>query len=333
MEADRSLVLAAAGAPLARPAQGALTDYDVVLMYLEDLRSPRSRQTMLEALGRAAAALGAPGDGDEERVQRVAWTRLTYAATSAIKNKLLAARGPNVAPFAPSTVRLTLSSVAGVLRTAAKLGIITYDEAKRATSWGRVEGFRLPAGRALDDAEVDSVRSWCLAQEPPFGPFALGIFAVLLRAGLRREELCALPLASYEDGALKVIGKGDKERMVPLSFGARSDIDRWIAERERIGMRGPWMFQRVYRNGRIRTRPLKATGVWNLCALVSRELGGKSFSPHDCRRTFVSGLLDRGVDLAIVQRLAGHSSPKTTTVYDRRPERAAREAIEGLVGW
>ena len=329
VDLDRSLVLAAAEAPLAQTVQGARSDYDVAQMYLEGLRSPRSRQTMREALGRIAAVMGAPGEKDAERIRHVAWTRLNFAANSIIRKKLMAARGPNLAPFAPATVTLTLASIRGVLGVAAKLGIITYDELRRATDWDRPRGFRLPAGRALEDAEVEAIRAWCLAQDPPFGSFALGVFAMLLRAGLRREELCVLPMVSYDDGALRVIGKGDKERLVPLPLIARSDVNAWIAERARIEMSGPWMFQRVYRDGRFRKRPLKPAGVWQLCTLVSEELGGEHFSPHDCRRTFVSGLLDRGIDLSIVRSDSdrGAHSRRARHVRGSRTSSVARRTI------
>ena len=75
-------------------------------------------------------------------------------------------------------------------------------------------------------------------------------------------------------------------------------------------------------------RRLAAQAVAVICEARAKEAAIAAFTPHDMRRTFISGLLDAGADIATVQRLAGHEDPATTSRYDRRGEAAKQRAIE-----
>ena len=68
-----------------------------------------------------------------------------------------------------------------------------------------------------------------------------------------------------------------------------------------------------------------------MCEKRAREAGVREFAAHDLRRTYISSLLDQGVDLSVASDLAGHSSPNTTKRYDRRGERAAHKAAVAAV--
>jgi integrase/recombinase XerD len=70
--------------------------------------------------------------------------------------------------------------------------------------------------------------------------------------------------------------------------------------------------------------------VWRILQKRGKLAGLEAFSPHDLRRTFCSDLLDAGVDIVTVQKLAGHASPVTTAKYDRRGEEAKRRAVQKL---
>lgn len=73
-------------------------------------------------------------------------------------------------------------------------------------------------------------------------------------------------------------------------------------------------------------RRLTDQAVMYILSTRAKEIGLKKFSPHDFRRTFAGDLLDDGVDIVTVQKLMGHSSPATTSKYDRRGEEQARKA-------
>ncbi len=87
----------------------------------------------------------------------------------------------------------------------------------------------------------------------------------------------------------------------------------------------------VGKGGRVELRRLAPQGILRVCEKRGREAGIAGFAAHDLRRTYVSTLLDQGVDLSLASDLAGHSSPTTTKRYDRRAERARHAAAAAVV--
>ena len=77
-------------------------------------------------------------------------------------------------------------------------------------------------------------------------------------------------------------------------------------------------------------RRLTPQAIYYLLKIRAKRAGVKPFTPHDLRRTFVSRLLDAGVDIAIVAKMAGHSNIQTTARYDRRPEEAKQRTAKLL---
>jgi integrase/recombinase XerD len=292
---------------------------DPVAVYAASMPSQNSQRACLQAMQRIADALPTAPDA-----RTIPWHSLRFEHTQALRAKL-------IERHAPATVRLTLAMLRGVLRTARNLGQLQSENYDRATAWPRLRGYRLPRGRALEPAEMTALFEAAGEGTSPFPIFATALLSVLAGAGLRRAEVASLEIASYNAGALRLVGKGGKQRMTPLPSWARANLETWINLRTSLESTGPSLFVRVYVDGRIRRRPLSAQGVRNFCSWIGARAGVDAFSPHDMRRTYVSTLLERGVDLATVQRLAGHASPATTAVYDRRSERAAQSAIEKRV--
>ena len=123
-------------------------------------------------------------------------------------------------------------------------------------------------------------------------------------------------------------GKRSKQRMAYLGDGAIAALTGWLEIRGKDT--GP-LFVSVKRGGHLRHgRRLSPQSIYYLLKVRAKRAGVKSFTPHDLRRTFVSRLLDAGVDIAIVAKMAGHSNIQATARYDRRPEEAKQRAARLL---
>ena len=123
-------------------------------------------------------------------------------------------------------------------------------------------------------------------------------------------------------------GKGRKERTAHLPVGARRAVDAWITCRGKAP--GPLVCP-VNKAGKITVRRLAPSAIWYALVQLAREARVAKITPHDCRRSLASDLLDGGVDLVTVQQILGHADPKVTARYDRRPGRVRAAAAEKIV--
>ncbi len=295
---------------------------DPALAYLASL-SPKGRQTMVERL-RAVAALFRENGRTPLPWESIPWHALRFAHVAHIRQQLIG-RGA-----APATVNLTLAALRGVARYARNLNLLSAEEYDRIRDVRGARGTRLPAGRAATSRELAALVRACLADRTPAGIRDAALLAVLYVGGVRRSELADLDLADWTPAppTLRVRhGKGDKERLVPLAGGAARAVAAWVALR---GERAGGLFLPVTQKGVITGDRLSSNAIYKVLRKRLGQAGVAKLSPRDFRRTFVGDLLDAGIDLATVQRLAGHASPTTTARYDRRGEAAKRRAVEVL---
>ena len=96
------------------------------------------------------------------------------------------------------------------------------------------------------------------------------------------------------------------------------------------GMNRDHCFVELRPGGHLHLGRLHSDTIWRMLQHRAKLTQLESFSPHDLRKTFCSDLLDAGIDIVTVQKLAGHSSPATTAKYDRRGEDVKRLAVERL---
>ncbi|HEY4116291.1 MAG TPA: tyrosine-type recombinase/integrase [Byssovorax sp.] len=280
--------------------------------YLASL-APSSRRTMASALSTIASWLGL---GSHE----LPWHLVRRVHADAIRARLLVG-------YAPATANRLLAALRGVLRAARRLRLIELEDHELAVGVARVGGERLPRGRALAASELRALFAAC-DPRTPIGARDAALLALLYGTGLRRAEAAGLALADVgAEGAIRILGKGNRERLVHATGGVARALARWLDVR---GAEPGPLLAPVTRGGRVKLRRLNDHAVFVILRGLAARARVAPFSPHDCRRSFISDLLDVGVDIATVQRMAGHRDVTTTARYDRRPEQAKRRAAELL---
>ena len=159
--------------------------------------------------------------------------------------------------------------------------------------------------------------------EQPDQKTALGLrdramLEVLYSTGLRVSELTSLRVTDLDTkvGCVRCIGKGDKERIVPVGRKALGTVERYLRDgrpeliRVGKGSAGAYLFVNR-RGGRI-----SRVGVWKILSAYGRRAGlRQALTPHMLRHSFATHLLERGADLRSVQLMLGHSDISTTQIY------------------
>lgn len=142
-----------------------------------------------------------------------------------------------------------------------------------------------------------------------YTPLYRGIFAVMYGCGLRISEAVALTAGDIDNEAmtLRVIGKGNKERLVPLTKGLLEDL-RLVWKEHRCK---PWLFA-----NKAGTNHIDADNVQRLFRKIRRELGlGESLTPHSLRHGFAMRLFEQHMPAETIAILMGHGNVKTTKQY------------------
>jgi integrase/recombinase XerD len=219
--------------------------------------------------------------------------------------------------YKESSIARSLAAVRSFHRFCVEEGLLGSDPS------GDVGGPRVPQGipKALSEVDVDAL----LAAVPGDGPRPRrdrAILEVLYAGGLRISELVGLDLGDVDlyDGLVRVLGKGSKERVVPLGRTAREAVGDYLTtgRLELVGRRTTSALFLNARGGR-----LTRQGAWLIVRAAGDRAGlqGRLF-PHVLRHSCATHMLDRGADIRVVQELLGHASLSTTQVYTKvSPER------------
>jgi integrase/recombinase XerD len=233
--------------------------------------------------------------------------------------------------LAPTSLRRRAASIRGFYRFCFGEGLIAVDVASR------LELPRQPRllPETLTVAEVERLLEAAGGEgpdEPQHAPRVRTrtLLELLYAAGLRISEAVSLDLedVSLDGGFVRVVGKGDRERLVPVGEIALDWLRSWIAGPRvpllRLGHVAPVRGGPVFLGDR--GRRLARQQAWATVASTAARAGlGGRVSPHTLRHSFATHLLEGGADLRIVQELLGHASISTTQLYTHLTGERIRE--------
>ena len=242
---------------------------------------------------------------------------------------LATTRRPDGSPLRSTTRRRRTASVRGFYRFAFGEGLIAVDIASRIDLPRQVR--QLP--HVLSIEEVERLLEASGPGEVPAGPPReaavrdRALLELLYASGLRISEALRLDREdlSTDGGFVRVIGKGDKERLVPVGEVALSWLETYLTE-----VRPAWLRDGMARGGALFLTPrglrLARQQAWSALKRAARRAGlDERITPHTLRHSFATHLLEGGADLRVVQELLGHASISTTQLYTHVTGERVRE--------
>jgi integrase/recombinase XerD len=229
----------------------------------------------------------------------------------------------------PASIARALVAVRALHRFCVDEGAATVDPT------GEVGSPRVPQGlpKALSEEEVERLLA-AVVGENAVARRDRAILELLYGGGLRISELVglSLPDLDLEAGVLRALGKGSKERVVPVGRLAREALQAWLAASGRGAMTPARWARRgdaeaVFLNQR--GGRLSRQGAWAIVRRYGDKVGlGDRLTPHVLRHSCATHMLDHGADIRVVQELLGHASIATTQVYTRVSADRLREVYE-----
>ncbi|HAY50787.1 MAG TPA: site-specific tyrosine recombinase XerD [Acidimicrobiaceae bacterium] len=217
---------------------------------------------------------------------------------------------------AASTVARAMAAVRSFHRFLAVENFRSDDPAKN------VELPRVPRGlpKPISEKEVSELL-FAIDDEGAAGKRDKAMMEILYGTGARISEVVSLSISDLDlsEKLLKVLGKGNKERIVPLGRYAETALMRWLSpdgrgklEPERWASRDDSEALFLNRQG----RRLSRQGGWGIVKKYGRKVGlGAQLSPHTLRHSCATHMLEHGADIRTVQELLGHASISTTQIY------------------
>jgi integrase/recombinase XerD len=202
-----------------------------------------------------------------------------------------------------------LSTVRGFFKFCLREGIAQSNPTREVRSARRGR----PIPKQLSPADIDSLIS-SIDGDDPLSLRDRAMYELVYATGLRVSELVEITTTrvNLREGYLTVVGKGSKERAVPIGRRAQMAIRRYLADGRPLldpDGKSPRLFVRG------RGKPLSRQGFWKRLGERALAAGIRRVSPHALRHSFATHLLDGGADLRAVQMMLGHADLSTTQIY------------------
>lgn len=298
-------------------------DTNPASIYLASLKRG-SQPTQRTALNKIAKIAGF------DDYQSLPWSELRYQHCQAIRAKL-----QDNPDYSLTTVNRLLVALRRVMFEAWNLGQIPDSDYMKISKLKPIKSSTDDTeaeleGRALSMGELGALMTVCAADKTAAGVRDAAIICLGYGLGLRRSEVSKMDLSDFDAVSHTVAvknGKGGKTSHLPIDDGAEDALLDWIELRGREPGR---MFHGFDKAGKLSSRAVGVTGIDELFHKRCNQAFIQAANFHDLRRSFISDLLDGGVDLVTVSKLARHSNPMTTARYDRRKMETRRKAISTL---
>ena len=319
--------------------EAAFRSAKAVRRYVGDQFAHRSKQTAADALRRLARLLT---QGRVQDAELFPWSLIDREFAGRIRTTLYDATLTGA--LSPGTANLTVTHLRGLIRVLDDMDLITDKQSKLVDPKGvlkRIPGSRIARGRSLTTGEEDRLHAVANDLGGLRGELLHATVATSIGTGLRREEVGRLTPEAFDSDLLSILGKGNKQRRVPIIPEVREATNTWLKHRATLTLEHGFMF---CAHGSPNNQ-LTPWGFWSLVrsaahiAFGDREKCSKGCrclkvvtGPHDFRRTFATRMLESGADIRQLQVLMGHESPETTALYDKRSEDSIFEMMRNVKG-
>lgn len=253
------------------------------------------------------------------------WSLIEYQHLALIRNTL------KQEEKSANTINLALSAIRGVMKACFHLKLITAEQMLLLNGISAVRSQRLPSGRSLNKNELGKLHRSCKRDQTIIGKRDYAVIALLLATGIRRSEVITITIDDYNTrtGVLNIqAGKGDKQRTAYLNTESRLVIRHWLVERGKLPGS---LFNPVTKTGTILSKTLSSQTIYDIVKQRSKQAKIERVRPHNLRRTFVTQLLDAGVDINTTRQLVGHTDIQTTARYDCRDQKNQQRAVRRLM--